>query len=271
MRELIYREMFLKRKSYLVSFVVFFILALMFDLVLLSLKVGNLSRAFEETNEYTIACVYVYILAVYVPAMAACLIMKEGGITLADVNTGWGRFTKTTSLSAVKQTAARYSVLFIETAAAMIVTIINTAIVCSTSDISEHLLWVKEQSGFDITAVQSLSGNLPALTVVFAVTMLFTALVIPLLYLFKSNIVSNVFPLGVTGILLFFLYNKLEGLKEFLNDDLELEFTDEMLSKIVGMIENTGESIFNAAPFVLVGAFIVGAVLTAVILNRKEN
>lgn len=271
MRELIYRELFLKRKSYIVSFAVFLLTALIFDLILLSLKIGNLSHLFEETSEYTIACVYVFLLAIYIPAFAVSMFMKEGGITLADLNSGWGKFTKTTPLGAVKQTCARFSVLFIETAAAMAVTFINTAIVCGTSDISEQLLWVKEQTGFDITAIQSFSGNLPALTAVFAFSMLFSALVIPLLYFFKSSVAGDIFPLGVIGVLILYLYNKLDGLKELKNEFMETENSDEVISKIVGIVENIGENIFTAAPFVLAGAFIAGAVLTAVILNRKEK
>lgn len=270
MRELIYREMFLKRKSYIVSFAVFLITAVMFDLVLLSLKIGNLSHLFEETGEYAIACVYVFLLAIYIPALMTSMFMKEGGITLADLNSGWGKFTKTTALGAVKQTAARFSVLFIETAAAMAVTFINTAVVCSTSDISEQLLWVKEQTGFDITAAQSFSGNLPALTAVFAFLMLFSALVIPLLYFFKSGNASNIFLFGIMGAVILYLYKKVNG-RELRNEFLEAENTDAVISKIVDIVENIGENIFTAAPFVLAGAFIAGAVLTAVILNRKEN
>ena len=161
--------------------------------------------------------------------------------------------------------------LFIETAAAMAVTFINTAIVCGTSDISEQLLWVKEQTGFDITAIQSFSGNLPALTAVFALSMFFSALVIPLLYFFKSSVAGDIFPLGVIGVLILYLYNKLDGLKELKNEFMETENSDEVISKIVGIVENIGENIFTAAPFVLAGAFIAGAVLTAVILNRKEK
>ncbi|MGN1135919.1 MAG: hypothetical protein ACI4SF_06850 [Oscillospiraceae bacterium] len=271
MRELIYREMYLKRKSYIVSFAVFFIIAVMFDLVLLSLKIGNLSSLFEEASEYTIACVYVFLLAIYIPALMASMFMKEGGITLTDLNSGWGKFTKTTTLSTAKQTCARFSVLFIETVAAMAVTLINTAVVCSTSDISEHLLWVKEQTGFDITGVQSISGNISALIAVFALSMFFSALVIPLLYFFKSNVAGDIFPLGVIGVLILYLYNKFDGMKEFKNEFLETENTDELISKIVGIVEKFGENIFTAAPFVLAGAFIAGAVLTAVILNRKEK
>lgn len=271
MRELIYREMYLKRKSYIVSFVVFFIIALMFDLILLSLKVGNLSRLFEETSEYAIACVYIFILAIYIPALAAGMLMKEGGITLADVNSGWERFTKTTALGAVKQTCVRFSVLFFETAAAIILTLINTAVVCKTSNISEHLLWIKELIGFDITAIQSFSGNLPALTAVFAFSMLFSAFVIPFLYFFKSSIAGDIFPLGIMGVLVLYLYKTLNVMNGLGSDLLETDDPDDIISKLVDIAENIGEKISFAAPFVLAGAFIAGAVLTAVILNRKEK
>lgn len=271
MRELIYREMYLKRKSYIVSFVLFFIMALMFDLILLSFKIGNLSRVFEEKSEYAIACVYVFILAIYVPALASGMFMNECGITLADVNSGWEKFTKTTPLGALKQTCARFSVLFFETAAAIALTLINTAVVCKTSDISEHLLWVKEQIGFDITAIQSFSGNLPALTVVFAFSMLFSALVIPFLYFFRSSIAGNIFPLGIIGVLMLYLYKTLNVMKGLGSDLLETDNTDDIISKLVDVAENIGEKISFAAPFVLAGSFIAGAVLTAVILNRKEK
>ena len=96
MKGLIYKNYLVTRKYYFMAFVFFFITALFMILIRLSMICGNISHDPEAVDELT-RTMWVFR---YMPC--AVVILGFAGYSeafFADLNSGWARFSRTTSLS----------------------------------------------------------------------------------------------------------------------------------------------------------------------------
>ena len=96
MKGLIYKNYLITRKYYFMAFVFFFITALFMILIRLSMICGNISHDPEAVDELT-RTMWVFR---YMPC--AVVILGFAGYSeafFADLNSGWTRFSRTTSLS----------------------------------------------------------------------------------------------------------------------------------------------------------------------------
>lgn len=96
MKGLIYKNYLITRKYYFMAFVFFFITALFMILIRLSMICGNISHDPEAVDDLT-RTMWVFR---YMPC--AVVILGFAGYSeafFADLNSGWARFSRTTSLS----------------------------------------------------------------------------------------------------------------------------------------------------------------------------
>ena len=96
MKGLIYKNYLVTRKYYFMAFVFFFITALFMILIRLSMICGNISHDPEAVSDLT------RIMWVFRYMPCAVVILGFAGYSeafFADLNAGWARFSRTTSLS----------------------------------------------------------------------------------------------------------------------------------------------------------------------------
>lgn len=260
MRELVFRELYLKRKTYALSLLYSFIFSVMFHLILLSMNIGNIAKLSEGSLSYP--KLYAYVLIILVPAFSfGTGLISDGGVTLGDESAHWNKFMRTVPISAFKKSAARYIVLLIEIAAAFMLSVGNAAIAYFSNDVGK---WISNVGGsdlifdvfFDISWLSRFSGALGFLAVIISFVTLINAIVIPLLYFFKARAAEYAWVVILLVAIQSAFKNKLENTP---------------LSEAEDCFREIGRASVIAAPIVIIGSLAAGFLLTAAVLNRKER
>ncbi len=127
MKGLIYKNYLVTRKYYFMAFIFFIITALFMILIRLSMICGNISHDHETVDELTRS---MWIFR-YMPC--AVVILGFAGYSeafFADLNSGWARFSRTTSLSTHKIVGSYFLSKGIVTVFAYIMCLLYLVIFC---------------------------------------------------------------------------------------------------------------------------------------------
>lgn len=122
MKGLLFREFYLGRKYYLLSFAMYLLIAVMSILVNLSMICGNLSRLSEDSifqiNEN--ASTILKILPCIVIFLSFC---TDGGVLFSDYKTSWIKYCCTTPILEKQLVKVKFTAKIISLAAALILSI----------------------------------------------------------------------------------------------------------------------------------------------------
>ena len=127
MKGLIYKNYLITKKYYFISLLFFLIMALFMFLVRLSMICGNISHDPEAVDELT-RSMWVFR---YMPCAVIILAFTgTDGTTFTDLNTGWTKFSFTTSLSKYEIVGASFLSKGISAIIAHVISLIYLVIFC---------------------------------------------------------------------------------------------------------------------------------------------
>lgn len=261
MRGLIYRELYLSKKSYIAGFVSFLMIFLVGLLFRLSTEYGNLAKlvTINEDGFWIVDIITLYV-SVYVPSMVIFFtMMAEHGIIIADCKSKWNIFAYTLPVSEEKTVFVKYLILVCSMLVGFIFSILNAVIMCGISD-------------KDFTF-----GIVKNMMIIMTCLLIYQAINIPLLMKFKSKAKCDVIYTIVFCILLFVgskllienamqtFFNDLNS--EYISESEMWELVREFLQKIVDFRDR----IFLFVPIAIIAVIAVGYYASVRVLKGREK
>lgn len=260
MKGLIYRELYLSRKSYIAGFVSFLMIFLVGLLLRLSTEYGNLAKL-ETINEdgFWIVDIITLYVSVYVPSMVIFFtMMVEHGIIIADCKSKWNIFAYTLPVSEGKIVFVKYLILVCSMLVGFIFSILNAIIMCGISD-------------KDFTF-----GIVKNMMIIMTCILIYQAVNIPLLMKFKSKAKCDVIFTIAFCILLFacskmLMENAMQtffnNINEYISESEMWELVREFLQKIVDFRDR----IFLFVPIAIIAVIAVGYYASVRVLKGREK
>ena len=123
---LIYRELYISRKYYITNVLVSLIFMVMGILVRLSMLYGNLAGLEEEL--FNIVDMFTYYGLTYMISYAAFNLVDNTDVILSDFRSNWRMFSFTLPVTPVKQILAKYIIKLGAFCIAMVISIVNGAL-----------------------------------------------------------------------------------------------------------------------------------------------
>jgi len=258
MKGLIYRELYLSKKSYIWGFLDFLIIFVMGMLVRLSVECGNIAKLETlDRDIFTSVDILTYYIFLYLPsAVIFFTMMTEHGIIIADLKSKWNMFSYTLPVSEEKTSLVKYIILVSSMLFGFIFSILNAFIICNISN-----------RNFD-------SGIVKNILIIMTCLLIIQSLNIPLLIKLKSKAKSEIFFMLCFGILIFtvgkvIVENLIKKLRDDYNasEDETFEFINDFLQKIIDF----RDKIFLLVPIVIIAVLVVGYFATVKILKGREK
>lgn len=131
LKGLIFKELYLARKNYLITFAIWFMLALLGILIQLSIRYGNLASLPADDLADTESSIY-YIWT-YLTAFLLLFSSMTTETIFADFTSKWSVFRASTPVSEYKYTGVRYIINLILVIFSLILSLFNAAILCHIS------------------------------------------------------------------------------------------------------------------------------------------
>ncbi|MBQ8135084.1 MAG: hypothetical protein IJ192_11870 [Clostridia bacterium] len=136
MKGLIYKDLMLSRKYYIMAFLYCFMFALLAFLVRVSMICGNLSYNEEILDSLG---KNMYILR-YIPCNIFLLAFSsDGGAIFSDLNSGWQRFCSTTAIGEKRTAGAKLLSRTVSVTAAYLVSLLYITVLCLAG--GDSLTW----------------------------------------------------------------------------------------------------------------------------------
>lgn len=254
MKGLIYRELYLAKKSYFTGLFVTISVMIVGILVRLSTLYGNLAKLDEEA--FRITDIYTYNIFMYLPLIAAmCTFMTDSGIIIGDSKCRFGVFAYTLPVSDVQLAAVKYVILIGSALASVVLGILNAAIICGIS-------------GKALSA-----GIMKIILIIAAIHIFYFSLSIPLLIGFKVKAAADALSLGLVGIVVLIMWLNMDRLREWIGQftdesgeiaDAEL-FMEQVTEKAAAIRDIAAE----IAPFVIILSLAAGFAATVILYKRR--
>lgn len=250
----IYRELYLNRKRYIIGFVVYVAMLFVGVLIRMSMSFGNLANVGEEVFRSVDMITY-YMFTLATPVILIISLAETPEIIVSDYKTNWLKFSYTFPISTRETALYKTGISLTGFLISVIISTINFCIFCPLCD-----------RKFDVF-------NFKIMTIVIFVFCLTTATEQVLAYKFRNVTLTQVVTsLIFTVILIAFTFmtavymggimQKFDGDEEGMN-----RFLDGMGDKMHNFLD-----IFVIfVPFLIAGIFVLEYVLTKKILERREN
>ncbi len=254
MKGLIYKDFYLGRKFFLFSFLFFFITALLFVLIRLSMICGNLAHGIltkDEMDNIKTFSLYVPCLVLFIP------FCTDGGVIFSDYTSKWHRFCYSTSLSDTSIVSSKYIAVLIRLTFSFIISILYNLLMCAFTG--------------DAFRPEIIAYLYMIFTAAAAFSSLYTALSF---FLKNKNSVSMTMFAIITVILIPFTFQLMNKAKEKLqNEAIPTDNeTDVYVILAVGeMLENVKNTIITFSPLIIIGFAAVGFFASLTALKRREN
>ncbi len=254
MNGLIFRELYLAKKNYIISGFSLMLIIILEVMVRLSLNFGNLSRleksSFNNTDKITF---YVFIFGLSI--LTYLVFFGDGGVILSDDKCRWSTLFCTFPVSEVRLAWTKYSIKLCGLALGFTISILNAILVCGLSGRTLDGLTVKILLG--ILALASV------------ITFIYT----PLMLKFKSKgIVAGIF-VGAFALLYFWTISRLmDFLQEHQTPDSDDDIAVTAMLKWLKDIGNTVKPYVIPVCIVLIfAAFSAGFFSSVRLLKRREK
>ncbi len=256
---IIYRELYLNRKRYIVGFVIYTAMLFIGILVRMSMSFGNLAHADEEVfRSMDVVTYYMFTLAT--PIILIISLAETPEIIVSDYRTNWTKFSYTFPISPKEMALYKTGMSACGYMISVIVSIINFCIFCPLCD-----------RKFDVFNFKIMM----ILMLVFALT---TATEQILTHKFKNvtltqMVTSLIFTVILIGISFGMIIYSKSILKEYIDspDKLEDGAFEIIVNGMIDNIKNFIDVFIIVVPFLIVGVFVLEYFLTKKILSRREN
>jgi len=257
MKGLIYRELYLSKKSYIWGFLDFLIIFVMGMLVRLSVECGNIAKLETlDRDIFTSVDILTYYIFLYLPsAVIFFTMMTEHGIIIADLKSKWNMFSYTLPVSEEKTSLVKYIILVSSMIFGFIFSILNALIICNISNRNFN------------------SGIVKNILIIMTYLLIIQSLNIPLLIKLKSKVKSEIFFMLCFGVIIFtvgkvIVENFIEKLRDYnVSEDETFEFINDFLQKIIDF----RDKVFLFVPIVIIGILALGYFATVKILKGREK
>lgn len=256
MKGLIYRELYLARKTYIFGLLSYFVFLLFGVLTRLSILYGNLARLDEESFRSINSASY-WIFTLLPAVLIFFTLMGEGGVIVSDYQAKWNTFACTFPVSEKKQAAIKYGIKAVALVLSLIFSVINAAVISTLCD-----------KDFDL-------GMLKYILMIMTAAVLVSCASTPMLIKYKSSNAVAGRIMGAAVVLstaAVFYIKKLAadyaGSHSGMEED---ELTALMTDKILALAEKIRDIFFIAMPFLLAAAFVLGYFFTVKLLKRREK
>lgn len=256
---IIYRELYLNRKRYIVGFAMYVAMVFIGVLIRMSMNFGNLAHTDEEVlNSMDMITYYMFTLAT--PLILIISFAETPEIIVSDYKTNWTRFSYTFPISPKEMALYKTGISFTGYLISVIISIINFFIFGSLCD-----------RKFDVF-------NFKIMMIVMFAFCLTTATEQILTYKFKNItltqvVTSLIFTVmlmaGGLGIAVYLGKGMKKYSVDIENGDMsEMDiFFDELADKLKSIMD-----VFVIfVPFLIVGIFVLEYFLTKKILSRREK
>lgn len=258
MKGLIYRELYLSKKSYIAGFVTFLMIFLIGLLFRLSTEYGNLASL--EGDAFRSVDIITYYESLYVPpAVMFFAMMAEHGIIIADFKSKWNTFAYTLPVREEKTVFVKYLILVCSMLAGLIFSILNALIICGISD-----------RPFTFGIVKNI-------LIIMTCILINQAINIPLLMKLRSKAKSDIV-FTIAFAMLLFAFSKF--IKEIFTKIFS-EFSDienmseaevwELIGKFVQKIVDFRDKVFLFVPIAIIAVISAGYYASVRILKGREK
>ena len=254
MKGLIYRELYIAKRSYLTGLFVTLAVMIVGILVRLSTIYGNLAKL--DGDSFRIMDVYTYNIFMYLPLIAAmCTFMTDHGVIIGDSKCRFGVFAYTLPVSEVQLAAVKFVILTGSAVASVVLGVLNAAMICGIS-------------GKALSA-----GIMKIILIIAAIHIFYFSLSIPLLVGFKVKAAADALSFGLVGIVVLILGLNMDRLREWFSqftdesgDIIDSELLMEQVTEKAAAIRDIAAEI---APFVIVLSLAAGFAATVILYKRR--
>ena len=251
MKGLIYRELYLAKRSCFTGLFVTLAVMIVGILVRLSTIYGNLAKLDEEA--FRIMDVYTYNIFMYLPLIAAlCTLMSDHGIIIGDSKCRFGVFSYTLPVSDVKLAAVKYVIPIGSAVASVGIGVLNAAIICGIS-------------GKSLSA-----GIMKIILIITAICVFVSSLSIPLL---KVKAAADAFSMGLMGIVVLIMWLNMDRLREwfgqFTDENGDITDTELLMEKVTEKAAMIRDIAAEIAPFVIIISLAAGFAATVILYKRR--
>ncbi|MCM1507117.1 MAG: hypothetical protein NC177_08295 [Ruminococcus flavefaciens] len=251
---IVYRELYLNRKRYIIGFAVYVAMLFVGILLRMSMSFGNLANVDEETFKSMDMLTY-YLFTLATPVIFIVSFAETPELIVSDYKVDWLKFSYTFPVSPKETALYKTGITLAGFLLSVVVSIINFTVFSKLCD-----------RKFDIFSFK-------IMLVIILVFCLTTATEQILTYKFKNItltqvVTSLIFTVIFIAIILVAIVYMSGIMKKFDGDDEAMNrFLDGMGDKMLNFLD-----IFVIfVPFIIAGIFVLEYVLTKKILERREN
>lgn len=134
MKGLIYRELYLSRKTYIIGLLTFALFVFLGAMVRLSMLYGNLAVLCQDPNYYeTLDLASFYGFGILAPVIIFTALCGDGGVILSDYKCHWCLFCYTLPISTQKQAFIKFFIKVAAILTAFLLSLLNMSILCGIS------------------------------------------------------------------------------------------------------------------------------------------
>lgn len=256
---LIYREVYLNRKRYIIGIAVYIAMVLIGILVRMSMSFGNLAHADEEVfNSMDTITYYMFTLAT--PFILILSFAETPELIVSDHKSNWSKFSYTFPISPKEMALYKTGIAFTGYLISVVISIINFCIFCPLCD-----------RKFDVF-------NFKIMTALMFVTCITTALEQIITYKFKNVTLTQV----VTSLIFTVIFGLCGlGIAVYLGSVIKkysIDIENGDMSEINALLDSYADKLKNIldvfvilVPFLILGIFALEYLLTKKILDRREK
>lgn len=251
---IIYRELYLNRKRYIVGLAVYIAMLFIGVLIRMSMSFGNLAHVDEEVFKSVDMITY-YMFTLATPMILIISLAETPEITVSDYKTNWLGFSYTFPISTKETALYKTGISFTGYLISVIISIINFCIFCPLCnrkfDVFNFRIMLVIMFAFCLTTAteQILTYKFKNITL----TQVVTSLIFTVIFI-AFGLVSAVYLGGIM--------QKFDG---------DTEGMDAFLDGMGVRMKNFLDIFVILVPFLIAGIFALEYVLTKKILDRREN
>ncbi|MDE6540055.1 MAG: hypothetical protein K2K66_07680 [Ruminococcus sp.] len=256
---IIYRELYLNRKRYIVGFVVYVAMIFIGILVRMSMNFGNLAHADEEVFTGMDMVTY-YMFTLATPMILIISFAETPEIIVSDHKSNWTRFSYTFPISPKETALYKTGISFTGYLISVFISIINFCIFCKLCNRKFDLFNFKIMIvlmfcfGLATTTEQLLTYKFRNVTLTQTVT----------------SLIFTVIFVAVGGGMAVYLG---KGMKKYSVEIAsgDMSEMDMFFEDLTAKLQNFMDVFVIFVPFLIIGIFALEYFLTKKILDRREN
>lgn len=265
MRGLIYRELYLARKSYIGGLIAVAMFVVLGVLVRMSLLYGNLADL--EPDAYKMVDLVSYIAFSYLPLVLLFIpFAGDGGVSISDYKSKWMLYEYTLPYNEKQLAGVKY---IIKIGLMMLAFLLAFGNLLLFGGLSGQGIRGNATQDIEGIGVYNMEWNsIKILLIVMMLVTLISAFTTPMLLRYKSTN-AVVIRIVIVAVVLYFVFAGylVSHMTKVIADDLPI---DQILNELFELIMQLRDKLAIASPFVMILALLAGFWLTVRQLKKRE-